>query len=224
MSPLEATMARPKLVIFDCDGVLVDSEAISNRLLVEELQAAGFPVTLEEALRDFVGLRLKTCCELLAARHGRAVPEDCLARYRTRVEAEFRARLKPVEGVHEALAQIDLPVCVASSGAPEKMRLTLGLCGLWERFEGRIFSARQVARGKPHPDLFLLAAESMGFAPADCAVVEDSEPGVKAGVAAGMTVFGYVGGYNPRPLAELGALPFRDMRDLPGLLLGGARA
>jgi HAD superfamily hydrolase (TIGR01509 family) len=217
-------MKRPRLVIFDCDGVLVDSEAISNRVLVEELQAAGFPVTLEEALRDFVGLRLKTCCEMLHARHGRAVPEDCLARYRARVEAEFRAGLKPVEGVHEALAQIDLPVCVASSGAPEKMRLTLGLCGLWERFEGRIFSARQVARGKPHPDLFLLAAESMGFAPADCAVVEDSEPGVQAALAAGMTAFGYVGGYNPPPLAELGAVAFRHMRDLPGLLLGGARA
>jgi beta-phosphoglucomutase-like phosphatase (HAD superfamily) len=98
------------------------------------------------------------------------------------------------------------------------MRLTLGLCGLWERFEGRIFSARQVARGKPHPDLFLLAAETMGFAPADCAVIEDSEPGVRAGVAAGMQVLGYVGGFNPRPLAALGALAFADMRDLPELL------
>ncbi len=208
----------PSLVIFDCDGVLVDSEAISNRLLVEALNADGFPVTLEEALRDFVGLRLKTCCELLFERHGRAVPEACLERYRARVEAEFRASLKPVAGVHEALARIDLPVCVASSGAPEKMRLTLGLCGLWERFEGRIFSARQVARGKPHPDLFLLAAETMGFAPERCAVIEDSEPGVRAGIAAGMQVFGYVGGFNPRPLAVLGAIPFSDMRDLPALL------
>ena len=208
----------PSLAIFDCDGVLVDSEEISNRLLVEELNAAGFPVTLEEALRDFVGLRLKTCCEMLSARHGRAVPEACLARYRGRVEAEFRASLKPVPGVREALAAIDLPVCVASSGAPEKMRLTLGLCGLWERFEGRIFSARQVARGKPHPDLFLLAAETMGVAPERCAVIEDSEPGVRAGVAAGMQVFGYVGGFNPRPLAELGAIPFADMRELPALL------
>jgi HAD superfamily hydrolase (TIGR01509 family) len=208
----------PSLVIFDCDGVLVDSEAISNRLLVEALNAEGFPVTLEEALSDFVGLRLNTCCELLLERYGRAVPEACLARYRVRVEAEFRASLKPVAGVREALARIDLPVCVASSGAPEKMRLTLGLCGLWERFEGRIFSARQVARGKPHPDLFLLAAETMGFAPADCVVIEDSEPGVRAGVAAGMQVFGYVGGFNPRPLAALGALAFADMRDLPELL------
>jgi HAD superfamily hydrolase (TIGR01509 family) len=206
------------LVIFDCDGVLVDSEPISNRLLVEELNAEGFPVTLDEALRDFVGLRLKTCCEMLFERHGRAVPEACLARYRSRVEAEFRVSLKPVAGVREALDGIDLPVCVASSGAPEKMRLTLGLCGLWERFEGRIFSARQVARGKPHPDLFLLAARTMGFAPEHCAVVEDSEPGVRAGVAAGMQVLGYVGGFNPRPLAALGAIPFHDMRQLPALL------
>ena len=211
-------MTAPRLAIFDCDGVLVDSEAISNRLLVEALNAEGFPVTLEEALRDFVGLRLKTCCELLAERHGRAVPEDCLAAYRVAVEAEFRRSLKPVPGVAEALARIDLPVCVASSGAPEKMRLTLGLCGLWERFEGRIFSARQVERGKPHPDLFLLAARTMGFAPEACVVIEDSEPGVRAGIAAGMRVLGYVGGFNPRPLAALGAEPFHDMRQLPALL------
>jgi beta-phosphoglucomutase-like phosphatase (HAD superfamily) len=91
---------------------------------------------------------------------------------------------------------------------------------LWERFEGRIFSARQVARGKPHPDLFLLAAETMGFAPEACAVVEDSEPGVRAGIAAGMRVFGYVGGFNPRSLDKLGAIPFSDMRALPALLRG----
>jgi HAD superfamily hydrolase (TIGR01509 family) len=206
------------LVIFDCDGVLVDSEAISNRLLVEELNAEGFPITLDEALRDFVGLRLRTCCEMLSERHGRAVPEARLVRYRARVEAEFRASLKPVPGVREALDAIDLPVCVASSGAPEKMRLTLGLCGLWERFEGRIFSARQVARGKPHPDLFLFAAERMGAAPEGCAVIEDSEPGVRAAVAAGMRAFGYVGGFNPHPLAALGAVPFHDMRELPALL------
>lgn len=209
---------RLGLVIFDCDGVLVDSEEISNRVLVEELQGAGFPVTLEEALDAFVGLRLKTCCELLAARYGRPVPEECLARYRARVEAEFRAKLKPVDGVIEALDAIRLPTCVASSGAPEKMRLTLGLCGLWERFEGRIFSAREVARGKPYPDLFLHAAARMGVDPTACAVVEDSPPGVKAGLAAGMTVFGYVGGFNARPLHELGAVPFRHMRELPALL------
>src|SRR5690606_4473752 len=130
-----------------------------------------------------------------AARYGRAVPEACLERYRARVEAAFRASLEPVPGVREALDAIDLPVCVASSGAPEKVRLPLGLRGLRERFEGRIFSARQVARGKPHPDLSLLAAETMGAAPERCAVIEDSEPGVRAAIAAGMRAFGYVGGF-----------------------------
>lgn len=215
---------NPALVMFDCDGVLVDSEAIANRVLVDELQAAGFPVTLEQALDEFVGLRLKTCCELLAARYGRSVPAKCLERYRARVEVEFRACLKPVEGIIEALDAIRLPTCVASSGAPEKMRLTLGLCGLWERFAGRIFSAREVARGKPHPDLFLHAAACMGAQPADCVVVEDSPPGVLAARAAGMKVLGYIGGFNARPLQQLGAIPFRHMRDLPGLLESGKAA
>ncbi len=130
--------------------------------------------------------------------------------------AAFETELRPVPGIAAALDAITLPNCVASSASIEKMRVTLGQTGLWDRFEGRIFSATEVEHGKPAPDLFLHAASSMGWEPADCAVVEDSPAGVKAGLAAGMTVFGYAG-TTPAALLE-GARVFTDMAELPALL------
>jgi HAD superfamily hydrolase (TIGR01509 family) len=127
----------------------------------------------------------------------------------------LRAELKPVPGIHDALARIATPSCIASSGRPEKMRVTLGLTGLWERFEGRIFSAVEVARAKPFPDLFLHAAARMGATTRACVVVEDSPRGVEAGVAAGMRVLGYAGRTDARALASAGAEVFTDMRELP---------
>lgn len=206
------------LAIFDCDGVLVDSEPVSNRVFTEALQAIGLSIGLDEASRTFTGLSMARCIEIVEERLGRPVPEGFVNRLQARTYEAFRAGLSPVEGVTRALDRIDLPVCVASSGEHEKIRLTLGLTGLLGRFEGRLFSATEVERGKPHPDLFLLAARSLGARPARCVVVEDSAPGVLAARAAGMTALGYAGGSDGRPLAAAGARVFHAMAELPDLL------
>ncbi len=210
-----------ELVIFDCDGVLVDSERVTNAVLAEMLRGLGLDVTLEQVLRDYVGRTTAACVALIEERLGGPLPANFLDEYRVRTEAALRERLQPVPGVREALDRITVPVCVASSGEPEKMRLTLGLTGLLEHFDGNLFSATQVPRSKPHPDVFLLAADRMGVPPARAAVVEDSPVGVQAGVAAGMTVFGYAAAGKPGELAAAGAITFDDMRDLPALLARG---
>ncbi|MEX2582128.1 MAG: HAD-IA family hydrolase, partial [Gemmatimonadota bacterium] len=150
---------------------------------------------------------------------GRSLAHDWEAAFQPLYRSVFESELKPVDGIIEALDRIDHRICVASSGAHEKMDLTLGLTGLRERFAGRIFSATDVARGKPAPDLFLHAAESMGADPASCVVVEDSALGVRAARAAGMRVFAYAGGVTPAAkLAGPGTVVFDDMRQLPALL------
>ena len=207
------------LVIFDCDGVLVDSEPISNRVFCEMLNEIGLPFTFDETVRTFVGRSMASCLDLVAERLGRRPPDGFAAEMAERTFAAFRAGLRPVAGVAGALDAIALPTCVASSGEPAKMRTTLGLTGLLPRFEGRLFSAVEVARGKPFPDLFLHAAARMGADPARCAVVEDTPVGVRAAVAAGMTPFGYAGWTDPAALAEAGAAAvFREMAELPALL------
>jgi HAD superfamily hydrolase (TIGR01509 family) len=214
-----------RAVIFDCDGVLVDSEPISNRVLAELLTQEGLPMTAEESVEAFMGRSWKTVAAWAEA-HGAPLPEGFRRRYLDAMFAVFEAELKPVPGVVAALDAISLPNCVASSASIEKMRFTLGHTGLWDRFEGRIFSATEVAHGKPAPDLFLHAAGSMGWEPADCAVVEDSPAGVEAGLSAGMTVFGYAGATPPswltQPTSSAGTgdalRVFTDMAELPGLL------
>jgi HAD superfamily hydrolase (TIGR01509 family) len=206
------------LVIFDCDGVLVDSEPIANRVLAQALCEIGLETTLESSLRDYMGRSWSACVEIFEARLGRPLPPGFEAGFVARSEAALRAELLPVPGIHEALARIATPTCVASSGRHEKMRVTLGVTGLLERFEGRIFSSSEVARAKPWPDLFLHAAARMGAAPATCAVVEDSPRGVEAGVAAGMRVLGYAARTDAAELSRAGAEPFTDMRLLPDLL------
>ena len=205
------------LVIFDCDGVLVDSEPLSNRALSEALTAAGHAIDPAETMRTFIGRSWPSCEEIVRARWG-AVPPGLEQDYRRRMTAAFEAELRPVPGVVEALDALEHPTCVASSGPHEKMRHSLGLTGLYERFEGRIFSAYDVRRGKPAPDLFLHAAETMGFAAADCAVVEDSPVGVEAARAAGMRVLGYAGRTDPAALAPYADEIFADMADLPRII------
>jgi HAD superfamily hydrolase (TIGR01509 family) len=198
------------LVIFDCDGVLVDSEPLSNRALSEALDAIGLPLSVERTTAEFKGRSWASCEARIAELIGRPAPAQLRVDYEARRDAAFRRALRPVAGVEAALDSLDgIPTCVASSGDHDKMRLTLGLTGLLARFEGRIFSATQVATGKPAPDLFLLAAGSMGFEPADCVVVEDSAVGVAAARAAGMRVLGFG--------VEADAV-FTDMALLPGLL------
>jgi HAD superfamily hydrolase (TIGR01509 family) len=205
-----------RAVIFDCDGVLVDTELISNTVLAGLLTDAGLPTTLELCLRDYRGRSLTSVMELAARRHGAGLPEDLPERYYAAAEARFAVEVQPVAGIAAALDEIELPMCVASSGPHHKMAVTLRATGLWERFEGRIFSATEVAHGKPAPDLFLHAARQMGWAAADCVVVEDSAAGVKAAVAARMRVLGYAGRTDPALLE--GSELFTRMEELPALL------
>jgi HAD superfamily hydrolase (TIGR01509 family) len=207
-----------ELVIFDNDGVLVDSEPISNRVMAAAISEAGLPTTTEDSMREFMGRRWEDSVAIVEERLGRTLPADFTPRYRERRDAALAAELKPVPGVADAIARIPCRRCVASSGAPEKIRFTLEHTGLLDLFEGRMFSGVEVEHGKPAPDLFLHAAERMGVAPERCAVVEDTLHGVEAGRAAGMTVFGYSWYFDPAVLEAAGATPFTSMEELPGLL------
>ena len=207
-----------RAVIFDCDGVLVDTELISNTVLAELLTQAGLPTTLEQCLRDYRGRSLASVMRLAVARHGGPLPADIPARYYADMKSAFACEGHAVPGIVDALDQIALPSCVASSGPHHKMEVTLRRAGLWERFEGRIYSAPEVPRGKPAPDLFLHAARAMGFDPAGTAVVEDSVPGVEAARAAGMRALAFARDSDAGALAAAGGEPFDDMADLPALL------
>ena len=191
---------------------------MANRLFAEALDELGLVTSYEEVCRDFIGLTMMRCVEIVERRLGRAVPDDFVERLQRRTFEAFRCELRAVRGVADALKRIEAQVCVASSGEHEKMRLTLGLTGLLPRFEGRLFSASEVERGKPHPDLFLHAAERMAVPPDRCAVVEDSLPGVLAARAAGMSVYGYAERSDAERLRSAGAIVFDDMARLPGLL------
>jgi len=216
----------PALVIFDCDGVLVDSEPLANAVLARALTAAGYRVSIAECIERFTGLSMPSVVATVETGLGHPLPPDFLDRVQTETFARFRKELQPVPGVREVLEGIALPKCVASSGEPEKIDLSLTVTGLKRYFGDRIFSARMVARGKPFPDLFLHAAGAMAVAPEAAVVVEDSVPGVKSGAAARMRVLGYAAGPHGGPtharrLAEAGAEPFFAMADLPGLLETG---
>ena len=211
---------RIQLVIFDCDGVLVDSEAIGNRVFAEAATAAGAPMSAAEAFELFRGRKMADCVAHIEGRLGRAVAPGFVDELRARMAACFRDEVRAVDGIELALDRLGRRYCVASSGPAEKIRLTLGLTGLLSRFEERIFSSYDVGSWKPEPDLFLHAARTMDTEPASCAVVEDTVWGVRAGVRAGMTVFGYVPSdeEDAIQLASEGARVFSDMRLLPGLL------
>jgi HAD superfamily hydrolase (TIGR01509 family) len=207
------------LVIFDCDGVLVDSEPIAVRVDVAMLAEVGVPMSEAEVIERFVGRSPQLIVAAVEAELGHAVPDGWFDRGEERIRAAYVHELTPVDGVVEALAQITEPVCVASSSGHESLRFKLELTGLYSRFEGRIFSATEVANGKPAPDLFLHAASRMGAAPGDCVVVEDSRYGVEAARAAGMDVLAYAGGLTPAAVLEgPRTIVFDDMRSIPRLL------
>ena len=214
-----------ELVILDCDGVLVDSEHLSMRVDTEVLAELGWLLTHEEVVERFMGRTHDFMVAEIEAYLGRSLDAGWEDGFQQRYRDAFAVHLKPVDGVVEALDALeasDTLTCVASSGGHEKMRFTLGLTGLWDRFDGRIFSATEVAHGKPAPDLFLHAAAAMGVEPAACAVVEDSRYGVEAARAAGMRAFAYGGGLTaPERLAGPGTVVFDDMRQLPRLLSEG---
>jgi len=212
-------MSGYQLVIFDCDGVLVDSERITNRVFADLLGELGLAFTLEDMFEHFVGHSMAQCLDKIAGLLGTPPPADFVATYRARSKRALETHLRPVSGIEEALDQITIPWCVASSGEHEKMRLTLGLTGLLPRFEGKLFSVTEVARPKPAPDVFLYAASRCGVAPGDCVVVEDTPTGVEAAVAAGMTVLGYAALTPGHRLRAAGVHHLFDrMADLPKLL------
>ena len=209
----------PQLVIFDCDGVLVDSERLAVKVVVQVLRDLGWELSEAEAIERFVGRSDADGQAMIEAKLGRKLAPGWAELLEPRSRRVFEAELAPVPGVVEALDQITTPSCVASSAVHEQLRYTLGLTGLYERFAGRIFSAEDVARGKPAPDLFLHAADRMGVTSAACVVVEDSRPGVEAARAAGMRVLAYARGLTPAGLlAGPNTVLFDDMRELPSLL------
>jgi len=212
-------MQPPHLVIFDCDGVLVDSELISNRVFATLLGELGLPVSLEFMFENFVGRSMQHCWEQVERMLGRDVPPAVRDDLHRRTLAALQAEVKAVQGVEALLDSLDVPYCVASSGTHAKMAATLGATGLLPRFHNRIFSATEVARGKPAPDIFLYAAGKCGVQPGSCAVIEDSPAGVAAGVAAGMTVYGYCAFTPVSRLRAAGAHhTFDTMAKLPALL------
>jgi HAD superfamily hydrolase (TIGR01509 family) len=216
-----------QLVIFDSDGVLVDSEPIASRVLAETLTDFGFATSSRDAIDRYTGISLKAVLAKIEAELDRPLPAGFLATLRQRDVAAFQAELQPMPGVVETLETLDrlnLAKCVASSGTVDKLRVTLGVSGLSRYFEPHIFSAEMVESSKPAPDLFLYAAQRMGVRPEACVVIEDSVPGIEAAQAAGMRSFGFIGGGHVPPghRAALGkagaALVFVQMTDLPGLL------
>lgn len=215
---------QPALIIFDCDGVLVDSEIITCRVDAEELSRLGFAITADEVAERFIGRATNDMLAELSDEQGIAVPEGFREHLLSRVLARFADELTAVPNMAGALARIRQPVCVASTSDLARIKESLRLTDLLDYFAPRLFSAQMVSRGKPWPDLFLLAARSLAAAPERCLVIEDSPRGVEAGLAAGMTVWGYGGASHFRPaqaarLKAAGATRlFDDMADLPGLI------
>lgn len=212
------------LVIFDCDGVLIDSEPIVNRAHAETLASCGSAIAEEVLLERFCGVSDADMLATIARERGRPLPPDYADEVAARIARDYRARLKPIPAIREALALVASPVCVASSSVPAQLRLGLEVTGLLEFFDPHLFSAAMVARGKPAPDLFLHAAEHMGAAPGRCLVVEDSLAGVQAARVAGMTALGFCGGSHCRPghgeklLAGGAVRVIAQMRDLPAAI------
>lgn len=211
----------PGLVIFDCDGVLVDSEGLSNRILRDALADQGLVLELDQVMDRYVGRSMASVIELAETEAGHAFPDTWLGNLRDLTHAAFERELRPVANVRQAVETIqnaNILTCVASSGPHEKMDVSLGVTDLRELFEGRVFSAYEVARGKPAPDIFLHAANAMGISPHECVVIEDSPPGAEAAKAAGMRCLGYAVRGQQDSLSPHGAEVFFDMADLPKIL------
>ena len=207
---------RAPLVIFDCDGVLVDSEPIASQCFSEHLQGLGLPYSPDDCRQLFTGLSLASCQRWLETQHPIQLPTDFFQRLQESTFRRFAMDLQPIPGIIDTLDYLDdsgIRYCVASSGDPGKMEFTLGHTGLLSRFSGKLFSATHVARGKPAPDLFLHAADAMSANPTACLVIEDSGPGIQAALAAGMRVVGFQWQGTPAATVQMA-----DMAELPGII------
>ena len=216
--------SRFDLIIFDCDGVLVDSEVISCRVHAEVLTRHGYPISTEQVFDRFLGRSSRQAHLEVEAELGRSLPDDYHTQLQDELFASFATTMEAMPHIDAALAAITQPVCVASSGSHARMRVSLGRAGLYDTFAPNIFSASQVQHGKPAPDLFLFAAAQMATPPERCLVIEDSIAGIAGARAAGMAVFGFHGGghchqgYGDTLRAAGATLTFDDMRQLPDLI------
>ena len=208
-----------QLTIFDCDGTLVDSEVLANEVLRNLAAEHGLPLSLDALVGRFRGRKLADCVAELEAELGRPLPGDFVPRFQRRSAAAFRERLQPIDGAVDLVRAMRGPICVASSGPMDKIRLSLSVTGLLPYFDGHIFSSYDIGSWKPDPGLFLHAAQAMGVAPSGCAVVEDSLPGVQGGRAAGMSVFALPPA-SAHPNLPDGVIPVRHLSELRAFLVG----
>ncbi|HMB61597.1 MAG TPA: HAD family hydrolase [Eudoraea sp.] len=208
-----------KCIIFDCDGVLVDSEAISTTILVNMANSIGANIEMEGAVDFFAGKSLGSCLAFIESRINRKIPDGFEQTFRKRTFEAFRTDLQPIDGIHSLLEKITIPYCVASSGPVDKIRLNLTTTDLIRKFEGNIFSSYDIGSWKPEPDIFLHAAEQMGFEAGECVVIEDSLAGIIAARTGGFEVFGFANEKNRDIFANEGARVFSDMDTLGRYLL-----
>lgn len=209
-----------KCIIFDCDGVLVDTEKIGNEILLSMAAEHGFEMKIEDAYRNFNGRNLKDCFRHIEEAIAKKLPESFENEYREKSFNAFKTQVQPMEGVIDFIDSLEIPYCVASSGPVEKIRLNLETAGLLDKFENKIFSSYQIKSWKPDPGIFLHAAKEMGFSVQDCIVVEDSKAGVIAGKSGGFAVYGLANENNKIDLLEEGAIVFENfeqLRQLTGL-------
>ena len=211
-------MSQYKCVIFDCDGVLVDSEPIGNQILVDMANHLGADIDLTFAMKYFKGSHFKECVAIISKLVTQPIPETFEAEYRSRSLEAFEKHLKPIDGVTQVIAQLQLPFCVASSGMESKMKFNLNLVGLLPYFENKLFSCYTIQKFKPEPDVFLWAAKTMGFQPHECVVIEDSLLGVQGALKGGFDVFGFTAHDTNNELGGLCTKTFDDMNQLLELL------
>jgi HAD superfamily hydrolase (TIGR01509 family) len=207
-----------KCIIFDCDGVLVDTEKIGNGILLSMAAEHGFEMKLEDAYRDFNGRNLKECFLHIENAIAKKLPDNFESEYREKSFEAFKTQVKSMEGIVEFLNKLKIPYCVASSGPVDKIRLNLEVAGLLDKFENKIFSSYQINSWKPDPGIFLHAAKQMVFDVKDCVVIEDSKAGVKSGISGGFKVYGFANGYNNEDLEKEGAILFESYEELDELL------
>lgn len=207
-----------KCIIFDSDGVLVDSETLSARVFQEMARELGFDLDFETAVQQFAGTSMKKNLQFIQENIQGSLPEDFEQEFRKRTYEVYKTDLKAVEGVHDVIKKLQCPFCVASSGPAEKVRLNLGLVNLLDQFEDRIYSSYDIGSWKPEPGIFLHAAKEMGFKPEECVVIEDSASGIRAAIAGSFMVFALAREKSRSHFEQLGAVTFKNMKELEVLL------
>ncbi len=207
-----------KCIIFDCDGVLVDSETITCKVIVEMAKSVGLDIDLDFAIKQFSGEALHRIFAYIEERIDAPLPDDFEPVYRKKTYAAFKSEIQPIKGVHALLDRINVPFCVASSGPVKKIKLNLTTTKLIDKFNENIISSFEIGSWKPEPGIFLHAAKKMGFKPNECVVIDDSIYGVTAAKAGGFDVFAYVNDSNENPFENTDVKVFHDMNKLDGLL------